>query len=85
MVCDDEEGSDWGVVDELAAEGDKVMCTARRYEVVGHWAAVVNPNVGDWRWGDVGFEAAVSGDQRPNPWYAGVLRVPAAAVERVGI
>ena len=35
VVCDDEEGSGWGVMDEVAVEGVEVLCTARRCVVAG--------------------------------------------------
>ena len=53
MICDDEEGSDWGVLSEVTVEGDEVRCAARRCVVAGHWAAVLNPRVGGQRLGVV--------------------------------
>ena len=81
VVCDDEGGSGWQVVDEFAVEGDKVLCTARRFVVSGHWAAGSDPRVGDRRWGDVGLKAEVAGDLRQNRWSAGVRGAPAVAAE----
>ena len=81
VVCDDGEGSGWRVVDEVAVEGDEVLCTARRCVVAGRWATGLDPRVGDRRWGDVGLEAAAAGDRRPNPQSAGVRGVPAAVAE----
>ena len=36
MVCDDEGASSWRVLGEVAVEGDKVLCAARRCVVAGH-------------------------------------------------
>ena len=67
VVCDDERGSDWGVVEEVAGGGDEVLSTARRCLVAGRWVAGLDPRVGARRWGDVDLEAATSGERRPNP------------------
>ena len=67
VVCDDEGGSGWAVVDEVAGGGDEVLCKARRCLKAGRRAAGLDPKVGDRRWGDVGLEAAAAGDRRPNP------------------
>ena len=70
VVCDGEEVSGWGVVEEVAVEGDEVLCTAwlcvaRLCVVAGRWAAGLDPRVCDRRWGDVGLQAAVAEDRRP--------------------
>ena len=53
-----------GPVDEVAVEGDEMLCTARRCVVACRWAAGLDLRVSGRRWGD-GLEAVVTGGRQP--------------------
>ena len=82
VVCDVEGGSGWGVLREVAVEGDKVLCAAPSCVVAGRWAAVLGPRVGERRWTEGGFELTVAGGRRSNLLSARVRGFPAAAAKR---
>ena len=49
VVCDGARSSGWGLLGEVAVEGDEALRATRRCVVAGRWAAGLDPGVGGRR------------------------------------